>query len=273
MDAAAAEAAAVAAAAAAAAASSSHRSTPSRKRKHDPDAEAGTPADGAIDPNEPLYCFCQQVSFGEMVACDSNEQVRGLRPRTGRGLRPGPGRGLRPGPGRGLRPGPGRGLRPGPGRGLRPGPGPGPGLRARTKACSLTAYLTRIVCLGPPRVTVSVPVVPLSVCGSHHATQGQVVLHRVHRQAPQAPGQLAVTIFLLPVNFCEYDRFRRVGGSGRLGWSWTFQAPLACVLAPAFLREFSPLPAFLREFSPLARVLAREFCPFPVFPFFSPSPF
>ena len=247
MDAAAAEAAAVAAAAAAAAASSSHRSTPSRKRKHDPDAEAGTPADGAIDPNEPLYCFCQQVSFGEMVACDSNEQVRGLRPRTGRGLRPGPGRGLRP--------------------------GLGPGLRARTKACSLTAYLTRIVRLGPPRVTVSVPVVPLSVCGSHHATQGQVVLHRVHRQAPQAPGQLAVTIFLLPVNFCEYDRFRRVGGSGRLGWSWTFQAPLACVLAPAFLREFSPLPAFLREFSPLARVLAREFCPFPVFPFFSPSPF
>lgn len=28
-----------------------------------------------IDPNEPLYCYCQQVSFGEMVACD-NEDVR-----------------------------------------------------------------------------------------------------------------------------------------------------------------------------------------------------
>ncbi|ORZ09292.1 hypothetical protein BCR42DRAFT_424125 [Absidia repens] len=24
-----------------------------------------------IDPNEPLYCYCQQVSFGEMVACDN----------------------------------------------------------------------------------------------------------------------------------------------------------------------------------------------------------
>ncbi|RKP25395.1 plan Homeodomain finger of tumor Supressor Ing4 [Syncephalis pseudoplumigaleata] len=24
-----------------------------------------------IDPNEPTYCFCQQVSFGEMVACDN----------------------------------------------------------------------------------------------------------------------------------------------------------------------------------------------------------
>lgn len=26
-----------------------------------------------IDPNEPLYCYCQQVSFGEMVACDNDE--------------------------------------------------------------------------------------------------------------------------------------------------------------------------------------------------------
>ncbi|KAI7872317.1 hypothetical protein BDF14DRAFT_1992496 [Spinellus fusiger] len=26
-----------------------------------------------IDPNEPLYCYCQQVSFGEMVACDNEE--------------------------------------------------------------------------------------------------------------------------------------------------------------------------------------------------------
>lgn len=30
-----------------------------------------------IDPNEPLYCYCQQVSFGEMVACD-NADVRTL---------------------------------------------------------------------------------------------------------------------------------------------------------------------------------------------------
>ncbi|KAI8093049.1 uncharacterized protein BX664DRAFT_99634 [Halteromyces radiatus] len=28
-------------------------------------------SDMNIDPNEPLYCYCQQVSFGEMVACDN----------------------------------------------------------------------------------------------------------------------------------------------------------------------------------------------------------
>ena len=27
-----------------------------------------------IDPDEPLYCHCQQVSFGEMIGCD-NEDV------------------------------------------------------------------------------------------------------------------------------------------------------------------------------------------------------
>jgi hypothetical protein len=26
-----------------------------------------------IDPNEPRYCYCQRVSFGEMVACDNEE--------------------------------------------------------------------------------------------------------------------------------------------------------------------------------------------------------
>ena len=28
-----------------------------------------------LDPDEPLYCHCQQVSFGEMIGCD-NEDVR-----------------------------------------------------------------------------------------------------------------------------------------------------------------------------------------------------
>lgn len=28
-----------------------------------------------VDPNEPTYCFCNQVSYGEMVACD-NPDVR-----------------------------------------------------------------------------------------------------------------------------------------------------------------------------------------------------
>ncbi|KAI9251041.1 hypothetical protein BY458DRAFT_493726 [Sporodiniella umbellata] len=31
------------------------------------------PVDLPIDPNEPLYCYCQQVSFGEMVACDQHD--------------------------------------------------------------------------------------------------------------------------------------------------------------------------------------------------------
>ncbi|KAG1449689.1 hypothetical protein G6F56_008571 [Rhizopus delemar] len=31
------------------------------------------PHDMPIDPNEPLYCYCQQVSFGEMVACDNQD--------------------------------------------------------------------------------------------------------------------------------------------------------------------------------------------------------
>lgn len=26
-----------------------------------------------IDPNEPLYCFCRQVAYGEMIACDNEE--------------------------------------------------------------------------------------------------------------------------------------------------------------------------------------------------------
>ncbi|KAI7891879.1 uncharacterized protein EV154DRAFT_419711, partial [Mucor mucedo] len=30
-------------------------------------------SDLPIDPNEPVYCYCQQVSFGEMIACE-NEQ-------------------------------------------------------------------------------------------------------------------------------------------------------------------------------------------------------
>ena len=27
-----------------------------------------------VDPNEPVYCFCKNVSYGEMIACD-NENV------------------------------------------------------------------------------------------------------------------------------------------------------------------------------------------------------
>lgn len=27
----------------------------------------------SVDPNEPVYCYCQGVSYGEMVACDNTE--------------------------------------------------------------------------------------------------------------------------------------------------------------------------------------------------------
>jgi hypothetical protein len=26
-----------------------------------------------IDPNEPTYCICNKVSFGEMIACDNDD--------------------------------------------------------------------------------------------------------------------------------------------------------------------------------------------------------
>lgn len=32
--------------------------------------ENGTP-DWTYDPNEPRYCLCNQVSYGDMVACDN----------------------------------------------------------------------------------------------------------------------------------------------------------------------------------------------------------
>jgi len=32
-----------------------------------------------VDPNEPLYCICQQISFGEMIACDNNSKTNPVR--------------------------------------------------------------------------------------------------------------------------------------------------------------------------------------------------
>ena len=31
----------------------------------------GMELDLPVDPNEPTYCLCNQVSYGEMVACDN----------------------------------------------------------------------------------------------------------------------------------------------------------------------------------------------------------
>lgn len=34
---------------------------------------SAAPGDMPIDPNEPRYCYCNQVSFGDMVACDNDD--------------------------------------------------------------------------------------------------------------------------------------------------------------------------------------------------------
>ncbi|GBM00131.1 Inhibitor of growth protein 2 [Araneus ventricosus] len=42
-----------------------------RKTKTEKEHEA-PPIDPPIDPNEPTYCLCDQVSFGEMIGCDND---------------------------------------------------------------------------------------------------------------------------------------------------------------------------------------------------------
>lgn len=39
--------------------------------KASPKKRASLEDEPPIDPNEPVYCYCKQVSWGEMVACDS----------------------------------------------------------------------------------------------------------------------------------------------------------------------------------------------------------
>ncbi|KAL3642238.1 PHD finger protein ing2 [Castilleja foliolosa] len=34
--------------------------------------------DQPIDPNEPTYCVCHQVSFGDMIACDNENSAKGV---------------------------------------------------------------------------------------------------------------------------------------------------------------------------------------------------
>ena len=34
--------------------------------------ENGSARDWTYDPNEPRYCLCNQVSYGDMVACDNS---------------------------------------------------------------------------------------------------------------------------------------------------------------------------------------------------------
>ena len=48
-----------------------------QKGNESPESQTVTPkpftVDMPPDPNEPLYCTCQQVSFGEMIACDNKD--------------------------------------------------------------------------------------------------------------------------------------------------------------------------------------------------------
>jgi hypothetical protein len=36
--------------------------------------------DMPVDPNEPTYCLCHQVSYGEMIGCDNNDCPIGESP-------------------------------------------------------------------------------------------------------------------------------------------------------------------------------------------------
>ncbi|KAI8088819.1 uncharacterized protein BX664DRAFT_331465 [Halteromyces radiatus] len=54
-----------------------HGTTGPRKRTHhstrpNPAMNSGALVEHDIDPNEPRYCYCNQVSFGDMVACDGD---------------------------------------------------------------------------------------------------------------------------------------------------------------------------------------------------------
>ena len=44
-----------------------------RKRKVPASDQAIIEPFVAIDPNEPVYCLCRRVAFGEMIACDNDE--------------------------------------------------------------------------------------------------------------------------------------------------------------------------------------------------------
>ncbi|KAL0037993.1 hypothetical protein WJX79_008923 [Trebouxia sp. C0005] len=37
------------------------------------DAGTANAIPAAVDPSEPVYCYCQRVSFGEMIACDNED--------------------------------------------------------------------------------------------------------------------------------------------------------------------------------------------------------
>ncbi|XP_028846638.1 inhibitor of growth protein 1 [Denticeps clupeoides] len=48
-------------------------SSKKKKRSKAKQERETSPADLPIDPNEPTYCLCEQVSYGEMIGCDNDE--------------------------------------------------------------------------------------------------------------------------------------------------------------------------------------------------------
>lgn len=43
-----------------------------RPEQYDDD-QVGPGSDFVVDPNEPVYCTCRQIAFGDMIACDNEE--------------------------------------------------------------------------------------------------------------------------------------------------------------------------------------------------------
>ncbi|XP_017325526.1 inhibitor of growth protein 1 [Ictalurus punctatus] len=52
---------------------SSTSSTKKKKRSKAKQEREASPTDLPIDPNEPTYCLCEQVSYGEMICCDNDK--------------------------------------------------------------------------------------------------------------------------------------------------------------------------------------------------------
>jgi len=46
---------------------------PKKKPKHSSPRSPSPQGDVPIDPNEPIYCFCKQVSYGAMICCDNKK--------------------------------------------------------------------------------------------------------------------------------------------------------------------------------------------------------
>ncbi|XP_072541106.1 inhibitor of growth protein 1 [Salminus brasiliensis] len=52
---------------------STSSSAKKRKRSKSKQDREASPTDLPIDPNEPTYCLCEQVSYGEMICCDNDK--------------------------------------------------------------------------------------------------------------------------------------------------------------------------------------------------------